>query len=153
MYFHELDEYINKKIKSVISIMKNTNIKKYSLYKTLDDISLLNLSFRLGDDLHCQWTDDEEDLILPILVSYGYKPVSTIASNKKNKFNNIIIPNNCNSLIIKNQWNIWILIIYLKDSFTYNELEELVNETNSYTKRGYMLGYGNATIKDKNIRT
>ena len=153
MYFHELPEYINKKIKSVISIMKNTNIKKYSLYKTLDDISLLNLSFRLGDDLHCQWTDAEENLILPILVSYGYKPVSTIANINKTYFNNIIIPNNCDTLIIKNRWNMWIFIIYIKDSFTYNELEELVNETNSYAKRGYMLGYGNATIKDKNIGT
>ena len=95
-----------------------------------------------GDNLHSQWTDNEEKLILPILVSNGYKPVSTIASSKKNSFNNIIIPNNCDSLIM------WILIIYLKKSFTYNELEELVNETNSYTKRGYMLGYGNATIKE-----
>jgi hypothetical protein len=42
----------------------------------------------------------------------------------------------------------WILIIFLKNSFSYNELEELVNETNSFSKRGYMLGYGNATIKD-----
>lgn len=148
MYFHELDEYINKKIVSVISIMKNNNIKKYSLYKTLDNISLLNLSFRLGDNLHCQWTDDEENLILPILVSYGYKPVATIASKKKNNFKNIIIPYNCDSLIIKNRWNMWMLVIYIKNSFTYNELEELVNETNSYIKRGYMLGYGNATIKE-----
>ena len=148
LYFNELDDLTNKKIISVISNMRNTNIKKYSLYKSLDDISLLNLSFRNGDDLHSQWTDNEEKLILPILVSNGYKPVSTIASIKKNSFNNIIIPNNCDSLIIKNRWNMWILVIYLKKSFTYNELEELVNETNSYTKRGYMLGYGDATIKE-----
>jgi hypothetical protein len=114
----------------------------------LDDITLLNLSFRHGDPLHSQWTDYEENLILPILVSNGFKKVSTIASKNKNSFNNIIIPNNCDSLIIKNRWNMWILIIYLKNSFSYNELEELVNETNSFSKRGYMLGYGNATIKD-----
>ncbi len=128
--------------------MKNNNIKNYSLYKSLDDITLLNLSFRHGDSLHSQWTDYEEYLILPILVSNGFKKVSTIASKNKNSFNNIIIPNNCDSLIIKNRWNMWILIIYLKNSFSYNELEELVNETNSFSKRGYMLGYGNATIKD-----
>jgi len=148
LYFNELDDLTNKKIISVISNMKNTNIKKYSLYKSLDDITLLNLSFRNGDNLHSQWTDNEEKLILPILVCNSYKPVSTIASIKKNSFNNIIIPNNCDSLIIKNKWNMWILIIYLKKSFTYNELEKLVNETNSYTKRGYMLGYGDATIKE-----
>jgi hypothetical protein len=148
MHFNELDEFINNKIISVISNMKNNNIKKYTLYKSLDDITLLNLSFRNGDKLHSQWTDNEENLILPILVSNGYKPVSTIASSKKNSVNNIIIPNNCDSLIIKNRWNMWILVIYLKNSFSYNELKELVNETNSYTKRGYMLGYGNATIKD-----
>ena len=32
----------------------------------------------------------------------------------------------------------WILIIYLKNSFSYNELEELVNETNSFSKRAYL---------------
>ena len=148
MHFNELDDFTNNKIISVISNMKNNNIKKYSLYKSLDDITLLNLSFRNGDLLHSQWTDSEEYLILPILVSYGFKPVSTIASSKKNSFNNIIIPNNCDSLIIKNTWNMWILVIYLKNSFSYNELEQLVNETNSFSKRGYMLGYGNATIKD-----
>jgi len=148
MHFDELDNPTNNKIISVISNMKNNNIKKYSLYKSLDEISLLNLSFRHGDLLHSQWTDNEEHIILPILVSYGYKKVSTIASSKKNNLNHIIIPNNCDSLIIKNRWNMWILIIFLKNSFSYNELEELVNETNSFSKRGYMLGYGNATIKD-----
>jgi len=141
MYFPELNENINQKIKLVLFNMKNTNIKKYSLYKTLDELSLLNLSFRLGDDLHCQWTDDEEEVILPILVSNGIKPVSTIANIKKNYLNNIIIPNNCDSLIIKNRWNMWVLVIYLKNSFSYNELEELVNENNSLSKRGFMLGY------------
>jgi hypothetical protein len=148
MHFNELDDFTNKKIISVISNMKNNNIKKYSLYKSLDDISLLNLSFRHGDFLHSQWTDYEENLILPILVSNGYKKVCTIACSKKYNLNNIIIPNNCDSLIIKNKWNMWVLIIYLKNSFLYNELEELVNETNSFSKRGYMLGYGDATIKD-----
>jgi hypothetical protein len=128
--------------------MKNNNIKNYSLYNSLDDITLLNLSFRHGDPLHSQWTDFEEYLILPILVSYGFKPVSTIASKNKYSFNNIIIPNNCHSLIIKNRWNMWILIIYLNNSFSYYELEQLVNETNSFSKRGFMLGYGYATIKD-----
>jgi len=148
MHFNELDDFTNNKILSVISNMKNNNIKDYSLYKSLDDITLLNLSFRHGDSLHSQWTDSEEYLILPILVSYGFKKVSTIASINKYSFNNIIIPNNCHSLIIKNRWNMWILIIYLKNSFSYNELEDLVNETNSFSKRGFMLGYGNATIKD-----
>ena len=148
MHFYELDDFTNNKIISVISNMKNNNIKNYSLYKSLDDITLLNLSFRHGDSLHSQWTDYEEYLILPILVSNGFKKVSTIASKNKNSFNNIIIPNNCDSLIIKNRWNMWILIIYLNNSFSYNELEELVNETNSFSKRGFMLGYGNATIKD-----
>jgi hypothetical protein len=125
MHFFELDDFTNNKIISVISNMKNNNIKNYSLYKSLDDITLLNLSFRHGDPLHSQWTDYEEYLILPILVSNGFKKVSTIASKNKNKnsFNNIIIPNNCDSLIIKNRWNMWILIIYLKNSFSYNELE------------------------------
>ncbi len=148
MHFNELDDFTNNKILSVISNMKNNNIKDYSLYKSLDDITLLNLSFRHGDPLHSQWTDFEEYLILPILVSYGFKKVSTIASINKNSFYNIIIPNNCHSLIIKNRWNMWILIIYLKNSFSYKELEELVNETNYFSKRGFMLGYGNATIKD-----
>ena len=145
MYFPELTKNINKKISLVLLNMRNTNIKEYNLYKTLDEISLLNLSFRLGDDLHCQWTDEEENLILPILVSNGIKPVGTIANRQKYYFNNIIIPNNCDSLIIKNRWNIWVLVIYLKNSFSYNELDELVNETNSFTKRGMMLGYGEAT--------
>ena len=145
MYFPELTKNINKKINLVLLNMKNTNIKKYNLYKTLDERSLLNLSFRLGDDLHCQWTDDEEKLILPILVSNGIKPVGTIANRQKYYFNNIIIPSNCDSLIIKNRWNIWVLVIYLKNSFSYNELNELVNETNSFNKRGMMLGYGEAT--------
>jgi hypothetical protein len=145
MYFPELSEYINKKINLVLFTMRNTKIKKYNLYKTLDEIFLLNLSFRLGDYLHCQWTNDEEELILPILVSNGIKPVSTIANKKKNYLNNIIIPSNCDKLIIKNRWNMWILVIYLKNSFSYNELEELVNETNSFTKRGLMLGYGDAS--------
>ena len=148
MHFNELDDFTNNKIISVISNMKNNNIKNYSLYKSLDDITLLNLSFRHGDPLHSQWTDFEENLILPILVSNGFKKVSTIASINKNSFNNIIIPNNCHSLIIKNRWNMWVLIIYLKNSFSYNELEDLVNETNSFSKRGFMLGYGIATIKD-----
>jgi len=148
MYLHELSEYINNKINLVLLNMKNTNISIYNLYKTLDEISLLNLSFRQGDDLHCQWTDDEEKLILPVLVSNGIKPVCTIANRRKYYFNNIIIPSNCDSLIIKNRWKIWILVIYLKNSFSYNELEELVNETNSLNKRGSMLGYGEATFKD-----
>jgi len=29
--------------------------------------------------------------------------------------------------------------------FSYTELEELVNETNPLVKRGYMLGYGEAS--------
>ena len=145
MHFPELSKYINHKINLVLLNMRNTNIKEYNLYKTLDEISLLNLSFRLGDDLHCQWTDEEENLILPILVSNGIKPVGTIANRQKDYLNNIIIPNNCDSLIIKNRWNIWILVIYLKNSFSYNELNELVNETNSFNKRGMMLGYGEAT--------
>ena len=148
MYFTQLSENINKKINLVLLNMKNTNISKYSLYKNLDEIVLLNLSFRQGDDLHCQWEDNEEELILPILVSNGIKPVATIANKKKSYLTNIIVPNNCNSLIIKNRWNMWILAIYLKNSFSNNELEELINETNSFTKRGYMLGYGEATIKD-----
>ena len=148
MYFPQLSEIINQKIHLVLFNMKNSKIKKYNLYKNLDDAVLLNLSFRLGDDLHCQWTDNEEKLILPILVSNGIKPVATIANKKKSYFTNIIIPNNCSSLIIKNRWNMWILTIYLKDSFTYNELEKLVNETNSLNKRGIMLGYGEATLKD-----
>ena len=105
----------------------------------MDDITLLNLSFRHGDSLQSQWTDFEEYLILPILVSYGFKPVSTIASSKKKSLNNIIIPYNCDSLIIKNRWNMWILIIFLKYSFSYYELQQLVNETNSFYKRGFML--------------
>ena len=145
MYFPELSENINKKISLVLFNMRNTNIPKYNLYKTLDERALLNLSFRLGDDLHCQWTDDEENLILPILVSNNIKPVGTIANRRKDYFNNIIIPSNCDSLIIKNRWKIWVLVIYLKNSFLYNELEELVNETNSFSKRGSMLGYGEAT--------
>jgi hypothetical protein len=145
MYFPELSENINKKISLVLFNMRNTNISKYNLYKTLDDVVLLNLSFRLGDDLHCQWTDDEENLILPVLVSNNIKPIGTIANRRKDYFNNIIIPSNCDSLIIKNRWNMWVLVIYLKNLFSYNELEELVNETNSFSKRGSMLGYGEAT--------
>jgi hypothetical protein len=80
MHFNELSEYINNKITYVISIMRKTRIKEYSIYKNLDDVTLLNLSFRSGDELHCQWTRDEENLLLPILVSYGNKPVSTIGN-------------------------------------------------------------------------
>ena len=68
-----------------------------------------------------------------------------VANKRKKHLNKVIIPYYCDKLIIKNRWNMWVLIIYLKNSFTYNELEELVNETNSLNKRGIMLGYGEAT--------
>ena len=148
MYFSELNEYTNDKITKVISNMRNTKLKKYSLYKRLDDKTLLNLSFRQGDKLHSQWTCEEEEQILPILVSNGYKPSASIANFDKKYLEQIILPYNCDGIIIKNRWNIWLLIIFLSNSFTYNELEELANETNSFNKRGYMLGYGEATFKD-----
>lgn len=148
MYFSELPDNINNKIKNVILNMKNTKLKQYSLYKELDDKTLLNLSFRLGDKLHCQWASEEEELLLPILVSNGYKPTASISNLNKKYLEKIIIPYNCDRIIIKNRWNIWLLIIFLTNSFTYNELVELANETNLFNKRGYMLGYGEATFKD-----
>jgi hypothetical protein len=41
----------------------------------------------------------------------------------------------------------WVIVIFLKESYTNDALYELVNETNSFTERGHMYGYGNATIE------
>jgi len=128
------------KIKIVLSNMRKSHIYKDS---KIDDIHLLNLSFRSGDDLHCQWTQSEEEYLLPILVSIGHKPVGSICNKKKKPLENIAknIPQNCSYSIIQNRWTMWVLLIYLKDTFSKDELESLVNETNSWEKRGYMYGY------------
>lgn len=45
---------------------------------------LLNISFRCGDDAHCQWEDDEEVYVLTELVKTGKKPVGGLCHRDKN---------------------------------------------------------------------
>ena len=135
--------------------MRNNNYENYKHYKNLDDKILLNLSFISGDELHSMWDCDEEKILLPYLVSIGDKPVASIVlgkSNSKKCINhNILIPTNCNSLIVKNRWNIYILLIFIKELVkTKEELDKtkkvlisLANETLPFTQIGLLYGYNN----------
>jgi hypothetical protein len=141
----ELPLNLVEKSKIVIRKMRNNRYKRYKHYKKLDDKTLLNLSFRCGDNLHCQRPWEKEIIMLPYLVSVGNKPVAEIASKDKLLLENITIPENCDSKIILYRWNMWVNVIYIKDTYSDEELMELVNETNTYKKRGEMFGYGLAT--------
>lgn len=107
----ELPLKLLEKSKIVIKKMRNNRYKIYKHYKKLDDKTSLNLSFRCGDNLHCQWSGEEEIIMLPYLVSIGDKPVATIASKDKSSLENITIPENCDSKIILNRWNMWVNVI------------------------------------------
>ena len=50
------------------------------LYPNSTDKEILNISFRLGDKLHSQWTADEEAILIPQLVSDRLKPVGLTVS-------------------------------------------------------------------------
>ena len=122
-------------------MLRNNTDMRYSHYKDLDDRTLLNLSFRNGDALHCLWTSDEENMILPYLVSIGKKPIAGIVIGKSNH-HNIIIPSNCKSYVMKNRWGVHMIYIYRKDSpFTVCDIRDLANEENDWTVRGDMYGY------------
>lgn len=72
----------------------------------------LNLSFRHGDPLHCQWSSEEEEYLLPKLVSEGLKPVGSIASEDMEVLEAIYIPDSCNKKIVKNRWGMYVLYFW-----------------------------------------
>jgi hypothetical protein len=51
------------------------------LYPNSSDATILNISFRLGDKLHAQWSNTEEKEIIPILVNLRRKPVGQYVAN------------------------------------------------------------------------
>jgi hypothetical protein len=124
-------ERFNKKIESVVRKLRN-----HPEYIHYSDQTLLNLSFRGGDKLHSQWTDEEEHQLLPILVQKGLKPVASVCQNP-----DIDISSCCSKYTIKNHWGMIVTCIYKTGSYSEKELFELANETNSWAKRGSMYGY------------
>ncbi len=67
-------ESYQKRATEIIRSLRN-EVPHYEQYS---DRTLLNLSFRCGDELHCQWTANEEAHMYPFLVHTGAKPVATL---------------------------------------------------------------------------
>ncbi len=124
----------NKKTKIIEEMRK--------LHPNLSENGLLNISFRLGDKAHSQWTVDEECYLLPLLVSECRKPVASIVCQNLPKNYNVVIPDNCLSKKFRNRWGIEVLMIYHKDlEITDEKIECLANETLPYSEIGKLYGY------------
>jgi hypothetical protein len=67
-------ESYQKRATEIIRSLRN-EVPHYEQYS---DRTLLNLSFRCGDELHCQWTAKEEAHMYPFLVHTGAKPVASL---------------------------------------------------------------------------
>lgn len=104
---------------------------------------LLNIGFRYGDVAHSQFSDYEERIILPLLVKQKKKKVASLCSRFIKNLQHIKIPIECKSVIVKNRWNMYCLIIYHvdDDELTPDKIIGLVNETLPLYEIGYLYGY------------
>ena len=128
-----------EKSKEVLNVLK-------PIYPNFDDRTILNLSFRGGDQEHSQWTVFEESILIPYLVNKGDKPLGSLCSRIKSVMEEVekeILENypDLKTFIMKNVWGMWCLVAYKDDNISKEQLVGQINETNTWQERGILYGY------------
>ena len=161
--------YQNKATKIIHSLRK-----AFPHYEQYSDRTLLNLSFRQGDELHSQWTSNEEAYILPFLVHTGAKPLACVVvqKNTKHHANQLCRKvqklckdmnwNKVNTKVILNAWNVYVIVLFQHNSnnslitnnvgsISNNIIYNIVNETASWNIMGKFYGYNDEIYDSTNI--
>lgn len=149
-----------KRITDIIHSLRN----EFPHYKQYSDRTILNLSFRNGDEFHSQWTSYEEAYILPFLVHTGAKPVATIVvqKNTENYAKHLCdqvqqlcednLWHRVHTKIVLNQWNVYLVVLFQRSissnditngigSISDSDIDGVVNETLSFDDMGKFYGY------------
>ena len=130
-------------IRKMKKLVRNDDeLKKYVDNKAI----LLNLSHRggWGEDLYDN--DKEMNACLIILIMCDLKKVGTIVSQDGtidyfNLFIELCRKYGLYYTILKNSWDMYVMVIYKEGIIEENEIVELCNETMDYDKMGYFYGY------------
>ena len=152
--------YYQKRITEIIHSLRN----KFPHYEQYSDRTILNLSFRNGDELHSQWTSNDEAYILPFLVHTGSKPVATIVVQKNTeKYAKQLcyqVQQLCkvqhwhrvHTKIVLNRWNVYEVVLFQRSSssnditnrvgsISDSDIDGVANETVSFEIMGKFYGY------------
>jgi hypothetical protein len=138
---YEINEYnrVLKRMKKLVS--RDFNLRQYKNNEKI----LMNLSFRggWGENL---WDNYTENIMIIKFVAIKNKKVGTIVSQDFTKeyfdeYIDIAKEYGCETYIIKNNWGMYILCVFLKNTISQNDLYKLCNETMSWNNLGYYYGY------------
>ena len=129
-----------RRMKKLIS--KNEELNKYRDNKAI----LLNLSHRGGWGEELYSNEKEMNACLLALILCNLKRVGTIVSQDRTIEYFELYIGICREYelcytILKNSWNMYVMVIYKEGIIEENEIIELCNETMDYDRMGYFYGY------------